>query len=85
MTKNKQTLARLPKWAREKILELEKRVQRAESTIPWTETGMEWYTLFGSGSTPRKLFTCSSEGARCVCALEKGDIVFIGRAKKSTS
>jgi hypothetical protein len=79
--------SRLPKWAQRHIYELEERVKRAELTIPWTEPGTEWFTLFEPGPEPRtrapeKLFTCSANGTHCVCTLGPDDFVFIGRGQR---
>lgn len=82
-------IVRLPKWAQRHIAELEERVQRAEQTIPWTEPGMEWYTLFRPDPQNRKamerktfmLFTCSEGGTHPVCDIGPRDFVFVGRGK----
>lgn len=77
----------LPKWAQKKIAELERKVEAAERTIPWTKPGMEWFTLFHpdhrrkGDETPRKLFTLSEDGAHCVCSLGPNDCVFVGRER----
>lgn len=82
-------LVRLPKWAQRHIAEMEERVRRAEQTIPWTEPGMEWFTLFRPDPQNRKamerktfmLFTCSEGGTHPVCDIGPRDFVFVGRGK----
>jgi len=82
-------LALLPKWAQRHITSLEERVSRAEKTIPWTEPGMEWFTLFYPDPQNRKalermpfmLFTCSATGTNAVCDIGPQDFVFVGRGK----
>jgi hypothetical protein len=78
-------LSKLPKWAQLYIQELKGRVRRAELTLPWHNTGREWFTLFaptgGHDRPPQRLFTCSEEGTHCVCTLSPGDFVFVGRGK----
>lgn len=82
-----QPVVRLPKWAQRHIAELEDRVRRAEATIPWTKTGMEWFTIFHPDHRPkgetehRKLFTLSESGAHCICSVGPLDCVFVGRGK----
>jgi hypothetical protein len=84
MTPSRERISSLPKWAVAYIRELEERTQRAEATIPWTEPGMEWFTLFAApfATPPKALFTCSESGTHQVCSLDAKDRVFIGRAKK---
>jgi hypothetical protein len=81
-------ITRLPKWAQQRIAELEKRVKRAEATIPWTEPGMEWFTLFHPATSPklrpRHLFTCGQNGTTLVCTLGPNDWVFVGRGEAVT-
>ena len=85
-------LVRLPKWAQRHIAELEDRVRRAEQTIPWTEPGMEWFTLFRPDPQNRKamerktfmLFTCSEGGTHPVCDIGPRDFVFVGRGKPNS-
>lgn len=74
-------LSRLPKWAQRHIRALEERVERAEATIPWTEPGMEWFTLL-KDSGPETIFLCSREGTRPIATIGAEDRVFVGRAKK---
>lgn len=69
----------LPKWAQGYIRELEERVARAEATIPWTEPGMEWFTLL-KDSEPETIFLCDRSGTRPIATIGKGDRVFVGRA-----
>ena len=83
-------MARLPRWAQRHIAELEDRVRRAESTVPWTQPGMEWFTLFHPGlelkaRAPQRLFTCGDDGTHCVCTLGPDDWVFVGRGKKQNA
>lgn len=79
---------KLPKWAQDRIHELEARVERAEKTIPWTNPGMEWFTLFSPASRelPRSrftLFTCSEHGTHPVCYIGAHDSVFVGRGRSN--
>jgi hypothetical protein len=81
-------ISKLPKWAQRYIQSLEDRIAYAEKTIPWTEPGMQWFTLFRPGPqikdrAPMKLFTCSSDGTHCVCTLGPQDWIFIGRGKNN--
>lgn len=80
----KEKIAKLPKWARKYICDLEYRVEHAEKTLPWSEPGMEWFTLFSPdhNKTPKHLFTCSENGTRVVCYLGPKDFVFVGRGKR---
>lgn len=78
---------RLPLWAQKEMQSLEERVKLAEATLPWTEPGMEWFTLFHprfapANRAPEKIFTCSSSGTHAVCSLGPEDCVFVGRGKK---
>ena len=73
--------AKLPRYARRHIEELERRVDTAEATIPWTEPGMEWFTLFAQKHERVTLFTCDSSGTRPILALGENDRLFVGRAK----
>ena len=80
-------LHKLPLWAQRYIQTLEDRVASAEKTIPWAEPGMEWFTMMKPGNqnydrAPIKLFTCSSEGTKCVCTLGPQDWLFVGRGKQ---
>lgn len=70
---------RLPLWARRHIEKLEDRVRTAEATIPWTEPGMEWFTLL-KDSEEEKIFLCDRNGTHCIATIGKGDRVFVGRA-----
>lgn len=74
-------IEKLPKWARQYIRTLEDRVKTAELTIPWTQPGMEWFTLLRD-SEPEKLFLLSKDGAHCIACIGRNDIVFVGRGKK---
>lgn len=76
-----QLIDRLPKWAQRHIAALEERVQRAECTIPWTEEGMEWFTLL-KDSEPETIFLCDKNGTHPIAMIGKGDRVFVGRARK---
>lgn len=80
-TFNRKRLRVLPKWAREYIAALQDRATSCEITQPWTEPGMEWFTLL-KGSEPEKLFLLSKEGAHCIASIGKDDVVFVGRARK---
>lgn len=71
----------LPKWAQRYIDNLERRVRRVEQTIPWTEPGMDWFTLL-KDSEPEILFLCDKNGTHPIASIGKGDRVFVGRAKK---
>ncbi len=89
MSANIHNVDGLPKWAQRRISELEERVKRAESTLPWTKPGMEWFTLFWPGPEPKarvpqRLFTCGEGGTHCVCTLGPQDWIFIGRGKAAT-
>lgn len=78
---------KLPKWAQNYIAELTNRVDSAEKTIPWTDPGMTWFTLFapidGCKRAPVRLYVCSDHGTRCVCALGENDFIFVGRGKEA--
>lgn len=80
-------LDKLPLWAQRHIAALEGRVLRAEKTIPWTEPGMEWFTLFhpkaAQNRAPETLFVCSSVGTHAVCSLGPNDFFFVGRGKQT--
>jgi hypothetical protein len=83
----KRNLSKLPKWAQQHIKELEGRIELVEKTLPWTERGMEWFTLFHprfgpKDRAPERLFTCSSGGTNTVCTLGPNDCVFVGRGKQ---
>ena len=80
MTTELERIVRLPKWAQRYIRELQERVERAEATIPWTEPGMEWFTLL-KDSGPETLFLCRRDGTHPIAMIDKGDRVFVGRAK----
>lgn len=60
---------------------LEDRVRTAEATIPWTEPGMEWFTIL-KDSEPETLFLCDGGGTHAIATIGKGDRVFVGRASK---
>ena len=72
-------LQTLPKWAQRYICQLGDRVQRAEATIPWTEPGMEWFTLL-KDSEETTIFLCDSGGTHPIALVGRGDRVFVGRA-----
>ena len=83
----REKISKLPQWAQRYIQTLEDRVASAEKIMPWTEPGMEWFTLFWPGAqkkdrAPVKLFTCSSEGTQCVCTLGPQDWLFVGIGKQ---
>ena len=75
-------LKKLPKWAQRHVRDLERRVKRAEATIPWTEPGMHWFTLL-KDSGPETLFLCDKEGTHPIATIGRGDRVFVGRAATS--
>lgn len=86
----KHNISTLPKWAQKHIADLEAKVrskdierQRIEAMIPWTEEGMDWFTLGGTKHDPYKLFVLSRDAAHPVCSLGADDRVFIGRAKNT--
>jgi len=83
MTKTKHDIKKLPKWAQRHISELEDRVKHAEATIPWTEPGMEWFTIGVGVRRPIRLFTLHETGSHCICVIGKNDRLFIGRGKKN--
>jgi hypothetical protein len=70
---------RLPKWARDYIVQLQSRVLGAEATLPWTEPGMQWTTLL-KDSDEETLFLCDRSGTHPIATVGKGDRVFLGRA-----
>lgn len=82
-------LKTLPLWAQQHIARLEARVESVEKTLPWTEPGMQWFTLFHPATVPNtkpaehgfRLFTCSDTGTHCVCTIGPTDFVFVGRGK----
>lgn len=77
----------LPVWAQNHIHQLNDRVKRAEATIPWTEPGMEWFTIMPKNHRQRgddrhvKLFILNEDQAHCICSIGPLDTVFIGRGK----
>ena len=87
---DQQRLVRLPKWAQKHIEELETRVRRAEQTIPWTEPGMEWFTVLHPATRAaedkgkhRKIFMLGEDYAHPVCSIGPLDCVFVGRKAMS--
>ena len=81
-----QRLKKLPKWAQSHIAELEKKVERAERTLPWSKPGMEWFTVLhpdtrapSDSGKYRKLFLLGEDHANAVCSVGPRDCVFIGR------
>jgi len=81
MEVNSERIKSLPKWAQKHIDDLEARVKTAEATIPWTETGMEWFTLLSNTPTNEKIFLLSKSGAHCIATIGPNDRVFVGRGK----
>ena len=79
-TSPSERIEKLPKWAQQYIHELEERCFRAEATIPWAESGMEWFTLL-KDSEPETLFLCDRDGTHTIATIGKKDRVFIGRAQ----
>ena len=77
-------IERLPKWAQQHIRELESRVHRVEATLPWTEPGMQWFTLL-KDSEPQTLFLCDRDGTHPVASIGRGDRVFVGRAAREVA
>lgn len=85
-------LASLPKWAQRHIeyLKMEaadeaRKRARIEQMIPWTEPGMDWFTLFvppHRQDKEVKIFTCSDGGTNHLCTLGRRDFLFIGRSKE---
>jgi hypothetical protein len=77
----------LPKWAADHIEDLKLRVRRAEQTIPWTQPGMEWFTIIPANHRVKgddrhvKLFILNEDSANCVCSIGPLDTVFVGRGK----
>lgn len=84
MTTELERIFRLPKWAQRHIRELQERVERAETTLPWSEPGMQWFTLL-KDSEPQTLFLCDAGGTHPIATIGKGDRVFVGRAKPNAS
>lgn len=89
--KPKHNIKTLPKWAQEKIRELEDRVLKAESTLPWTKPGMQWFTILHPDSRPkhlkgehRTLFMLDKDSAHPVCSVGAEDCVFVGRGGFTT-
>jgi hypothetical protein len=82
-------IEKLPKWVQKYIKIIRtKELNRRKKTLPWTEKGMEWFTLFHprfapKNRAPEKLFTCSRNGTVCVCTLSPNDCVFVGKGKKN--
>lgn len=81
-------IERLPKWAQQYITGLGERVRRAEATIPWTEPGMEWFTILHPNTRAaedkgkhRKLFFLGEDYAHAVCVVGPMDCVFVGRGR----
>ena len=75
----------LPKWAQRHIAELKERVRLAEATIPWTEPGMQWFTLLKDHKQAEGLFLCDKNGTFRIATVGPGDRVFVGRAKREES
>ena len=73
-------IERLPKWAQQHIRNLEDRVARSEAVMPWTEPGMEWFTLL-KDSEPTTIFLCDRDGTHPIAAIGRGDRVFVGRGR----
>ena len=76
-------LQALPKWAQLYIRQLREKAQRAEATIPWTELGMEWFTLL-KDSEETTIFLCDSGGTHPIAFIGRGDRVFVGRASNGS-
>jgi hypothetical protein len=81
-------MGRIPKWAQKRIEELEARVRTAEQTLPWTQNGMEWFTLLhpdtraaDDAGKHRTLFLLDKDCAHPVCTIGPMDCVFVGRGK----
>ena len=79
-------LARLPKWAQMHIADLELKIEgaadvvtRLENMMPWTEPGMEWFTLWSHPHPEYTIFTCSEAGTRPLTTIGERDRIFIGR------
>lgn len=80
----KHDIKTLPKWAQKQFTEMEERIKRAESTLPWTKPGMEWFTIVGNKYQPPeflRLFSLHESGAHCICSIGPKDVLFIGRGK----
>ncbi len=82
----------LPKWVQKHIEELEKRVLRAERTLPWTKPGMEWFTILhpnmrsaADQDRHRKLFLLGEDYAQPVCSVGPQDCVIVGRGRHPLS
>ena len=82
--KEAERISKLPKWAQSYISELKRRVDCAEATIPWTEPGMEWFTLL-KDEGPKTIFVCDTNGTHPIAAIGRYDRVFVGRGAAMNS
>ena len=87
-------IATLPKWAQLHIKSLELKAESAKSKLETLEKMQaitcepqrDWFTLPFShdGNKPIHLWLLNLDYPYPVCALGKGDLLFVGRAKKNT-
>lgn len=82
-------ITKLPKWAQQHIASLEQRIASVERTLPWTEPGMDWFTILHpkgraaeDRGNSRTLFMLGENYAQAVCSVGPKDYVFVGRARK---
>jgi len=81
---------KLPKWAQEKMATLRREVQRRDALQQLhgllCEPERDWFTIqgppFESDEEYRNLFLLNRNSAITFCGLGRGDLLFIGRAKK---
>ena len=81
-------IKKLPKWVQKIINDLEESIREKdneckliESMLPWTEDGMDWFTIGVNEHVPYRLFILHKDSAHPVCTLGPNDRLFVGRAK----
>lgn len=81
----KKRIKKLPKWAQEHILELQRSLYQTQDELKRLELADDvlhskhWFTLRNlTGEKYLNLFTLTEDGAQKQCSVGKGDIVLIG-------
>lgn len=85
-------LARLPKWARSHIYDLQhdasdarEERDRLAAMLPWVAPGTDWFTLFCPPHRQDReigIFTCDFGGTIKLTTLGRRDYLFVGRSKE---